>query len=189
MLHSFGVRPLSAWLSCTITAVFLHANAQTISTEGLKQFPGVSAAVPCQAEFPNQVLQHRTPQYPPPPLLRHFCSSLFFQSQIQPQYTVAGEAQQDHWPAPASLAQPQGRDLEGETREGERRVASSYPSEPLPREYPHAPLHSHVAHVGMCLCRRKSPLVSMRGSVRALPWKSADSGSLISVPADDFPQR
>lgn len=62
MLHPFEVRLLSVWLSCTITAVFLHANMQTISTEGLEQFPEILGAVPCQADFPNQVLQQRTPQ-------------------------------------------------------------------------------------------------------------------------------
>lgn len=50
-----------------MTAVFLYANVQTISTEGLEQFPGVSAAVPCQAEFPDQVLQQRTQQCHHPP--------------------------------------------------------------------------------------------------------------------------
>lgn len=50
------------------------------------------------------------------------------------------------------------------------------------------PLTLYVGHIGTCLCRRKKLLVSMCGSVRALPRQRPDSGSLISVPADDFPQ-
>lgn len=76
-----------------------------------------------------------------------------------------------HWHSPG-----------GETREGATKAASSYPPEPALLKYPCAPLHA-VWHTSACTSAEgRSLLVNTCGSVRALPQKSAGSGSLILAP-------
>lgn len=163
MLHAFGVRLLSAWLSCTVTIVFScqHADhfnrgAQAVS----RSFS--SCALPGWVSPSDFAAEDTT--VPTAPLTKTFLFIVFLaKPNTAPECC---ESQQDHWPAPASLPQPQQRDLWGWDKSREQLLIWASPS-----EVPACALTLSCTWC-QCLCGRKSLLVSTCGSVRALLSKS-----------------